>query len=54
MRTSEPARHLLELIVEGPEGDSIWEVYQGGDEEDMHADEEDVLRDHRMDDDDSW
>jgi len=34
------ARDLLELVVEGPEGDSIWTVYQGGSELESEVDDE--------------
>ena len=34
------ARDLLELLVEGPEGDNVWEVFQGGVMESEADDEE--------------
>lgn len=33
------ARDLLELVVEGPEGDAIWEAYQGGSDNESNGDE---------------
>jgi len=45
----EIARELLDVIVQGPEGDAIWEAYQGDDEE---TQEETSLMEGLADDDD--
>jgi len=37
----EIARDLLEAVVEGPEGDSIWAVYQSLSEQESDTDAED-------------
>jgi hypothetical protein len=38
------ARDLLELVVEGPEGDVIWDVYQDSVETGNDVDEEEMER----------
>lgn len=37
---TEPARELLDLVVDGPEGDSIWAAYQMEPENESETDEE--------------
>jgi hypothetical protein len=34
------ARDLLELVVEGPEGDNVWAVYQGVSDSESDVDDE--------------
>lgn len=36
----EPARELLDLVVDGPEGDSVWAAYQMEPENESETDEE--------------
>jgi hypothetical protein len=38
------ARDLLEAVVEGPEGDSIWSVYRSGPDAESEIDEEEMER----------
>ncbi|EGN99743.1 hypothetical protein SERLA73DRAFT_179920 [Serpula lacrymans var. lacrymans S7.3] len=39
---AEMARELLDLVVEGPEGDSVWATYQEGPEQESEADDDEV------------
>lgn len=46
----EPARDLMDLIVEGPEGDSVWVAYQDG-ESDSVTEDDDEMEAQLLDDD---
>jgi hypothetical protein len=40
--TVEIVRDLLELVIDGPEGDSVWATFQPEQDEDSTADVEDL------------
>ena len=39
---TEPARDLMDLIIEGPEGDSVWVAYQDAEDGNTTENDEDI------------
>lgn len=48
MLFAEPARDLMELIIEGPESDSVWVAYQDTEGESV-SDDDDEIQAHLLD-----
>lgn len=47
-KCTEPARDLMDLVYEGPEGESVWAAYQTADAEDSVTEEDDDEMEARL------